>query len=175
MPTVGSSIWTFNTDDGSHVIQAIMESGMRLRLRIIVDGETRIEEKANVVGKLWRDHVFRVGRHACVVKAGPKKRRWQAFSVFNLMIDGVAIEEGKNVDLSSPISEPQQTPIAAAESTPGQRSVAGDPIPMIPVLPPNCSSCGAPINMSNIEWTGPLTASCSNCRSVVEVEWKRLG
>lgn len=175
MPRLGSSTWTFNTDDGSHVIQAIMESGMRMHLRVIVDGETKIEEKANTIGKVWGDHVFRVGRHACVVKAGPKKRRWQGYTVFDLMIDGVAIEEGEHADLSNPSSVSQETPIPAAQAHAEQRTVTGDPIPMIPALPPNCGSCGAPINMSNIEWTGPLTARCSTCRSAVEVEWKKLG
>jgi hypothetical protein len=175
MPTLGSSTWTFTTDDGSHVVQATMSTGMWNRINIIVDGVTVIEDKAATIGPLWRDHVFRVGKHACIVKSKPKKRKWTGKTVFDLMIDGVAIEEGEHVDLSSPTSEPQQTPIAAEQTPPAQRSVAGEPIPMIPVLPPNCSSCGAPINMSNIEWTGPLTASCSTCRAAVEIEWKKLG
>jgi hypothetical protein len=175
MPTIGSGTWTFNIDDGSHVVQATMKSGMWIRIQITVDGETVIEEKAGIVGYLWRDHVFRIGKHACIVKAGPKKRRWQGYTVFDLIIDGVALEEGEHVDFSSSTPGSQQTPMATAQAPSEQRLVAGDPIPMIPVLPPNCSSCGAPINMSNIEWTGPLTASCNTCRSAVEVEWKKLG
>ena len=175
MPQLGSSTWTFNTDDGSHVEQATMNKGMWIRISVIIDGVTVIEDKAGTVGPLWRDHVFRVGRHACIVRAKPKGSKWSGKTIFELIIDGESIEEGEHVDLSSPTSEPQQTPIAAAEPLSVQRSVAGNPIPMIPVLPPNCSSCGAPINMSNIEWTGPLTARCATCRSAVEVQWKKLG
>jgi hypothetical protein len=175
MPTLGSSTWTFNTDDGSHIVQATMKSGMWIRIKVLVDGIKVIEDKAGSVGPLRRDHVFRVGRHACILRTKPKKWKWSGKTVFDLIIDGVAIKEGEHVDLSSPTSKSQRAPIAATQAPPEGRSGAVDPVPMIPVLPPNCSSCGAPINMSNIEWTGPLTASCSACRSVVEVEWKKLG
>ena len=30
-------------------------------------------------------------------------------------------------------------------------------------LPPVCPTCGAPINVSNVQWTGPNTAACPFC------------
>ena len=180
MATLGSSTWTFSTDDGSHVVQANVTTGMKIRIFIMVDGKTVIEEKGNTAAGIWRDYVFRVGKHVCIVNARPEKEGWMAkmFSgktTLDLAIDGVDIEPGEHVNLTSSKAQPRAPHETTLRDSPEKPHGAVDPTLMIPIFPPQCGSCGAPVNMQDVEWTGPLTASCGTCRSAVDVEWKKLG
>ena len=54
--------------------------------------------------------------------------------------------------------EEQATSSAAAEALEEKRAA---------VLPDKCPNCGSPATVENVEWTGPLSAKCSFCGTVL--------
>ena len=67
-------------------------------------------------------------------------------------------------------------PSGPSDYSPAARDMAGTQgsVPVFPVLPANCSSCNAPLNMNTVKWTGPMSACCPNCGSAIEIKWKKL-
>jgi hypothetical protein len=161
--------WGFTSSDGNHIIAASVEATLtHFILRINVDGTEILEKKKMSGWGLWGDYPFRFGQNVVLLKVSRK-----GLTGFNLelKLDGAPVMPGQQTNLTT--SAPVSAPASNAPPSPPTPSSTTEPV--FPVLPPHCGSCGAPVSMSDVRWTGPMSAACGSCDSAVRVEWKKIG
>lgn len=187
--------WTFTLEDGNHVVGYNIDNRWVLTGILTVDGmQVNKAQGWSVTGK---QVTFRIGSHVGILTV---KRGFASFKP-ELRVDTFMLESGTHAVVVRPHqaspqfssgrhctncgwpirpgvkfcencgTAAQQTTHPAAPAQPaGQTST-----PMLPVLPSSCSKCQAPISMNSVNWTGPMSASCSHCGSNVEIKWKKIG
>jgi hypothetical protein len=182
-----------------HTITADISGTWRLVLTITVDGEIVHEsDRAVLPQMLVGDHRFRAGPHQGVLRV---RRNWftQEWQ-YELELAGqlIPIDEPTALARTPSPSRPQPearteepsplpqtapadaalTPAAPGEPSPIPPSATSQPVattPVVPVLPLRCAGCGTQLTMSNVEWTGPMSARCPSCGSGVDIRWQKVG
>lgn len=174
--------WTFTTSDGGHVVTAKLTSDAwgRWFFNINVDGMTIRDGKIAIRDvKKGGDYPVRVGPHIGVIKIS-KKTLIISKTKIEFRIDGKVIPAGKHVTISQPPPKTPPPPTPAYQPPPPQpvqpavQPQAGG-TPMIPVVASKCPNCSTPLNMENVNWTGPMSAACPSCGTGVDVEWRKIG
>ena len=172
--------WTFALEDralkgSDHRIEALIENrGLAFSLTIWLDGDVQVQEKGSDLEELWGDYPLRVDQCSCTVRAFRKGLLGLATD-FELRVEEQVIAEGKHVTITACEPESQQPESPVLGPHPESALASGGVEPIIPSLPPTCSTCGASLSMDEVRWVGPLTAQCPYCGTNVSVEWRKIG
>ncbi|MBI3159662.1 MAG: hypothetical protein HYZ26_08715 [Chloroflexi bacterium] len=179
MGVIKSTSWSIQGRDGNHVVAARLDANNwtgAVTLTVTVDGMPAVEISRKVMG----DHSLRVGpHHVGLLKV---KKGWPKLKL-ELYVDAKLIPEGQHTVVAeyAPPSQPSAAPQVIYAQPPPQVVVnqapaqSGGSTPVMPILPPKCPNCGAPISMETVQWTGPMAARCPSCNNGIEVEWRKIG
>ena len=171
MGTKAKANWSFSSSDGNHIINAsVVVTFTHIILKAHVDGMPVIEKKSLSGMGVWGDYPFRAGQHVGLLQVS--RKGLQGFKL-ELALDGFPVMPGQHANLAKPA--PASAPERLAPPSQPAPTHTSTSVPVVPVLPPHCASCGSPISMQDVRWTGPMSAACGSCGSAVPVEWKKVG
>ncbi len=91
-----------------------------------------------------------------------------AFIVLGVIACVGTLKGSNNVEKVSTYEEIIDEGISVAKTTPLGGSTGLD----LDSIPEKCPSCGAPLTISDLVWSGPLTAECPYCGYVIKVKVK---
>lgn len=159
--------WHIMKGNEEHELRVKLSNrGIHLQFEVLVDDRNIIDKKASDLNELWNDYEVDLDGSSLVLTVFKKGRMGLATEV-ELYHDDQLVPQGSLFSLPTATDTGKKD--HKTDASPDRLGA------MIPKLPSNCSACGAPVSMQNVEWVGPLSAQCSRCASAIDVEWQKLG